>query len=102
MNLSKFFVLILINKVRAFELDGYNYKIVKGKKAVLNVTETMASRSAIECAKKCDSSNECTHANFRNKTCQFLKYDVSEMGINFKEEPSTKYICKYTILLYLK
>ena len=94
MNLFKLFFLNLIYEIRSIDISGKDYKLVKGKKALLNVTMTAKARSVIECATKCDSSNECTHANFRNGKCEFLKAVSPGIETHITEEAGSKYICK--------
>ena len=95
MNLFMFFCLSMIYEVEASDMiRGKYFKIVKGKKALLNVTSTIAARSMLECGIICDSSNACTHANFRNSRCEFLLYETFGTEISFEEDARYKYICK--------
>ena len=89
----------MIYEIRAIVIDGHDYKIVKGKKALLNITAITNARSVLECAIKCGRSNECTHSNFRNAKCEFLKLDSSGMEIHVEEDAGSKYICKLFFIL---
>ena len=93
--------LSLIHGIWAIRIDGKDFKIMKGNKALLNITKTIGARSAIECATKCGSSNACTHANFRNSKCEFLNFTSAELEINLTDEGGSKYICKYEFILYI-
>ena len=84
----------MIYEIIAIDVGGKNYKIIKEKKALLNVTATTGARSAIHCATKCASDDECTHANFQNAQCEFLKHESLGTDIHFEEDAGYKYMCK--------
>ena len=94
MELFKFLILCLIYKVNSIHIGRKDYKILKGRKALLNVTLTARAHSAIECATKCAKRNDCNHANFGNSQCEFLNYETPGVEIEFEDQPSTKFICK--------
>ena len=87
--------LCLIYKVYAIEIEGKQYTIRKGVKAQLNVTTVINARSAIQCAVQCAKTDECTHANYRNSTCEFLDYESPGIVIEMLDEDGSKYLCKY-------
>ena len=84
----------LIYEIKAIVINEKDYKIVKGKKALLNATTVTGARSVIECATKCGNSNGCIQANFKNSKCEFLKNDSPGIEIHFEEDAGSKYICK--------
>ena len=94
MKLLQFVFLSLVYEIRAINIIGKEYKIGRGKKALLNVAAVTGARSALECATKCAASNICTHANFRNASCEFLKYESHDRVIGIEEDANSKYICK--------
>ena len=98
MNLLKCIILALINEIKAIDIAGHDYKIFNDKRAQLNITTNATSRSVIECATQCERSNECTHANFRNSKCEFLKYESPTTEIIIADDRGSKYICKLHLL----
>ena len=96
MNLFPCLLLAFIYKVSATNINGKDYKILKDKRALLNVTLTARSHSAIECATKCERSSECTHANYKNSNCEFLKYEPPYAEIVVGDDGGSKYICKFS------
>ena len=94
MNIWIIFGLNLIYKISAIEINGKNYKSVKGIKANLNVTRVIKARSAVQCASHCSNDEGCVRANFHDSTCEFLDFVPERGEIELVEERDSKYICK--------